>query len=125
LLRGRGRAPARRGRQTRDHQPVTDQVATFKARIELEFDLAAELERSAGHRPDFERECDRADRMVTAQNKLIAELEALRALLEAAHALGPPGHHSDMARDILARALELAAHDWLTSKQSNRRRNPT
>jgi hypothetical protein len=29
-----------------------------------------------------------------------------------------------MARDVLARAMGLAAHDWLTSTQSNRRRNP-
>jgi hypothetical protein len=72
-------------------QPVIDQVATLKARVaELEFDLAAELERSAGHRVDFERERDRADRMVTAQDKLIAELEALRALLEAAQAAARP-----------------------------------
>ena len=39
-------------------------IATLKARIEsLEAELAAEQERSAGHRADFERE--RADRMVT------------------------------------------------------------
>jgi hypothetical protein len=54
----------------------TEQVATLKARVaELEFDLAAELERAAGHLADFERERDRADRMVTAQDKLIAELK--------------------------------------------------
>ncbi|HEY7662671.1 MAG TPA: hypothetical protein VH934_06065 [Xanthobacteraceae bacterium] len=49
-----------------------------------------ELERSAGHRADFERERERADRMVTAQDKLIAELEALRALLEAAQVAAHP-----------------------------------
>jgi hypothetical protein len=78
-------------RSRRGPQPVTDQVATLKARVaELEFDLAAEVERSAGHRADFERERNRADRMVTAQDKLIAELEALRALLEAAQATARP-----------------------------------
>jgi hypothetical protein len=63
-------------RSPRGRQPVIDQVATLKARVaELEFDLAAELECSAGHRADFERERERADRMVTAQDKLIAELK--------------------------------------------------
>jgi hypothetical protein len=45
---------------------VTDVVATLKARIAtLEADLAAEQQRSAGHRADLERECERAGRMVT------------------------------------------------------------
>jgi hypothetical protein len=64
---------------------VTDVVATLKARIAaLEADVAAEQQRSAGHRADFERERERADRMVTIQDRLIAELENLRSLLEAA-----------------------------------------
>jgi chromosome segregation ATPase len=72
-------------RSPRGHQPVTDAVATLKARIEsLEGELAAERERSAGHRADFERERERADRMVTTQDKLVAELENLRTLLEVA-----------------------------------------
>src|SRR5690349_13783479 len=45
---------------------------------------AAEQQRSAGHRADFERERERADHMVTIQDRLIAELENLRSLLEAA-----------------------------------------
>ena len=70
-------------RSPRRHQPVTDVVATLKARVaELEAELAQAEERSHGHRADFERE--RADRMVTAQDRLIAELEHLRSLLEAA-----------------------------------------
>jgi hypothetical protein len=72
-------------RSPRGHQPVTDVVATLKARVaELESELAAERERSAGHRADFEHERDRADRMVTTQDKLVAELENLRTLLEVA-----------------------------------------
>jgi hypothetical protein len=37
----------------------------------LEADLAAEQQRSAGHRADFERECERAGRMVTIQDRLM------------------------------------------------------
>jgi hypothetical protein len=70
-------------RSPRRHQPVTDVVATLKARVaELEAELAHAEERLRGHRADFERE--RADRMVTIQDRLIAELENLRSLLEAA-----------------------------------------
>jgi hypothetical protein len=70
---------------------VTDVVATLKARIAtLEADLAAEQQRSAGHRADFERERERADRMVTIQDRLIAELENLRFLLEAAQQSARP-----------------------------------
>ena len=71
-------------RSPRGHQPISDLVATLKSRIAtLETDLAAEQHRSADHRADFERERDRADRMVTIQDRLIAELENLRSLLEA------------------------------------------
>ena len=70
---------------------MTDVVATLKARIAtLEADLAAEQQRSAGHRADFERERERADRMVTIQDRLIAELENLRSLLEAAQQSARP-----------------------------------
>ena len=69
----------------RSHRSVTEVVATLKARVaELEAELAQAEERSHGHRADFERERERADRMVTAQDRLIAELEHLRSLLEAA-----------------------------------------
>jgi uncharacterized membrane protein YccC len=79
------------GRSSRGHQAVTDVVATLKARIAtLEADLAAEQQRSAGHRADFERERERADRMVTIQDRLIAELENLRFLLEAAQQSARP-----------------------------------
>jgi hypothetical protein len=77
------------GRSSRGYQAVTDVVATLKARVAtLEADLAAEQQRSAGHRADFERE--RADRMVTIQDRLIAELENLRSLLEPAQQSARP-----------------------------------
>jgi hypothetical protein len=79
------------GRSSRGYQAVTDVVATLKARIAtLEADLAAEQQRSAGHRADFERERERADGMVTIQDRLIAELENLRSLLEAAQQSARP-----------------------------------
>ena len=60
-------------------------VATLKARIAtLEAELVAEQQRSAGHRADFERERERADQLVTTQDRMVAELEALHSLLEAA-----------------------------------------
>ena len=72
-------------RSPRGHHPITDQLAILKARIgSLEAELAAEQQRSAGHRLDYERERDRGDRMVTGQNRLIAELENLRGFLAAA-----------------------------------------
>src|SRR5262245_36810732 len=78
-------------RSPRGEQSVTDVVATLKARIaELEAELAAEQQRSAGHRADYERERERADRMVTIQDRLIAELENLRTLLETAQQSARP-----------------------------------
>jgi len=60
----------------RGHQSVTETVATLKARVaELEAELAKAEEHSAGHRADFERERDRTDQMVTAQDRLITELD--------------------------------------------------
>ena len=64
---------------------------TLKARVEqLEAELAKSEGRSAAYRADFEREREPADHMVTAQDRLIAELEALRALLEAAQRPAQP-----------------------------------
>src|SRR5260221_13681765 len=57
-------------RAPRGDHAVTDVVATLKARIaQLETELAKAEERSAGHRADFEHERERADRMVTTQDK--------------------------------------------------------
>jgi polynucleotide 5'-kinase involved in rRNA processing len=69
-------------RSPRGHQPVTETLARLQARIAgLEAELAAEQQRSAGHRGDCERE--RADRMVATQDRLVVELETLRGLLAA------------------------------------------
>jgi hypothetical protein len=70
-------------RSPRGDSAVTDVVATLKAKVaELEAELAAEQQRSAGHRADYERE--RADRMVATQDRLIGELENLGTLMEVA-----------------------------------------
>src|SRR5215472_16437652 len=56
-------------------------VATLKARVaELETELAQAEKRSRGHRADFEHERERADQLVTAQDRMVAELEALLTL---------------------------------------------
>src|SRR5262249_14792926 len=62
------------------------------------------------HRADFERERERADQLVTTQDRMVAELEALRSLLEAAQQAAPPvtSRIPDMARDDMARADPLA-----------------
>jgi hypothetical protein len=98
-------------RSPRGHRSVTDVVATLKARVaELETELAQAEERSAGHRVDFERERGRADQLVTTQDRMVAELEALRSLLEAAQQTAPPvtSRTPDMARHHMARDDSLA-----------------
>ena len=86
---------------------VTDVVTTLKARVaELETELAQAEERSRGHRADFERERERADQLVTTQDRMVAELEALRSLLEAAQPAAPPV--TSQARSDIARADPLA-----------------
>jgi chromosome segregation ATPase len=90
---------------------VTDVVTTLKARVaELETELAQAEERSAGHRGDFERERERADQLVATQDRMVAELEALRSLLEAAQQAAPPvtSRTPDMARHHMARDDSLA-----------------
>src|SRR5262249_4073720 len=70
--------------------------------------LVAEQQRSAGHRADFERERERADQLVTTQDRMVAELEALRSLLEAAQQAAPPvtSRIPDMSRaDPLAQSM--------------------
>src|SRR5438034_10383597 len=73
-------------------QPVTNVVATLRARIEqLEAELATEQQRSAGHRADFERERERADLLVRAQEILDIQLKNLRLLLQAERPVSAPG----------------------------------
>src|SRR5262249_14998970 len=66
-----------------------DVVAALNTRIEqIEAELAAEQQRSAGHRADYERErerAERANRLVTSQDRIIGELKNLRSLLQLAH----------------------------------------
>ena len=96
-------------RSPRGRRSVTTVVATLKARIAtLEAELVAEQQRSAGHRADFERERERADQLVTTQDRMVAELEALHSLLEAAQQAAPPVTSRNMARDDMARADPLA-----------------
>ena len=102
---------------------MTDLVATLKAKVELlEAELAAEQQRSAGHRADYERERDRADRMVTTQDRLVTELEGLRRL-PGRSAGGCLAGHPPVARDDLARAGALAALDRLKINPKGRPRN--
>ena len=82
-------------RSPRGHKSVTEVVATLKARVA---ELAKAEERSAGHRADFERERDRTDQMATAQDRLITELENLRALLQTAQQPATPQPASRLVR---------------------------
>jgi hypothetical protein len=64
--------------------PLTDLVATLKGRIEqLEAELAAEQRRSAGHRADYEHECERADLLARRHEELDIQLKNLRLHLQA------------------------------------------
>ena len=90
-------------RSPRGHRSVTDVVATLKARVaELETELAQAEKRSRGHRADFEHERERADQLVTAQDRMVAALEALHSLLEAAQQAAPP---------VTSRPPDMARHD--------------
>ena len=98
-------------RSPRGRWSVTNVVATLKARVAgLETELAQAEERSAGHRVDFERERERANQLVTIQERMLAELEALRSLLDAAQQAAPPvtSRTPDMARHDMAGADSLA-----------------
>ena len=92
-------------------QPVTEVVATLKARIaQLEAELANEQQRSAGHRADYELErerAERADQVVTTQDRIIAELKNLRSLFQLAHQATRP------VPDVARRGVGLAAHGQL------------
>jgi len=121
--RARQALPAR---SSRGHRSVTDVVATLKARVaELETELAQAEERSAGHRVDFEREHERADQLVTTLDRTVAELEALRSLLEAAQQAAPPvtSRTPDMARHDMARddSLAQSMRSLLEAAQAARR----
>ena len=69
-------------------QPMTDVVAALRIE-QLEVELAAEQQRSAGHRADYERERERADLLVRAQEILDIQLKNLRLLLQAERPAAP------------------------------------
>jgi hypothetical protein len=70
-------------------------------------ELATEQQRSAGHRADFERERERADQLVTSQDKLVIPLKNLRLLLQVARQDAEP-----VAQRTLREWVALVAHDW-------------
>src|SRR6516225_3450781 len=116
---GRLRDPRRRSKplsawSPRGHQAVTS--GSIMPTEQLTFDLK-EIRHTPlparsprGHRSDFEHERERADQLVTAQDRMVAELEALHSLLEAAQQAAPPltSRPPDMARHDMARDDSLA-----------------
>jgi len=71
--------------------PVTDGVATLTARIEqLEGELAAEQQRSAGHRAHYEHERERADLLARSHENLDIQLKNLRLHLQAGRRAAAP-----------------------------------
>src|SRR5690349_20714821 len=63
--------------------PMNDMIATLNARIEqLEAELAAEQQRSAGDRAHSEHERERADLLARSNEKLEIQLKNLRLLLQ-------------------------------------------
>ena len=101
-------------RSPRGDQSATHMVTALKARMEqLEGELATEQQRSAGHRADYERESDRAVRMVATQDSLIAELENLRTLMEVAQQAVTTRTWREMPlRERLAYVFEGGILDW-------------
>jgi len=72
-------------------QPVNDVVATLKTRIEqLEADLAAERQRSAGDLAHYEHERERADLLAKSHEQLEILLKNLRLQLQAGRQAASP-----------------------------------
>jgi len=70
---------------------VNDVMATLKARIEqLEAELAAERQRSAGDRAHYEHERERADLLATSHESLEIQLKNLRLHLQAGRQAAAP-----------------------------------
>ena len=83
--------------------PVTDVVATLKMRIEqLEAELAAEQQRSAGHRAHYEHERERADLLARSHENLDIQLKNLRLHLQAGRRAAAPGTLRDWWRWLRA-----------------------
>src|ERR1700746_2949021 len=84
-------------------QPVNDVVATLKARIEqLEAELAAEQQRSAGDRAHYEHERERADLLARGHEKLEIQLKNLRLHLQAGRQDASPRTLRDWWRRLRA-----------------------
>ena len=75
-------------------------------------ELAAEQQCSAGHRADFERERDRGDRLDAAVVRMIAELQAVCALLEAPAVTTEPVHATAAAGDRPGNRAGVASWRW-------------
>jgi len=73
----------------------------------LEAELAAEQERSASHLADYEQERDRANRLAATKYQLVAELQAVRALQEAAQVIE---RISTLEAELAAEQQRLASH---------------
>ena len=90
------------GRATR-RQPVNDVVATLKARIDqLEAELAAEQQRSAGDRTHYEHERERADLLARSHEALEIQLKNLRLHLQAGRQAASPRRLRDWWRRLRA-----------------------
>ena len=84
-------------------QPVIDVVATLKTRIEqLEAELAAEQQRSAGHWAHYEHERERADLLARSHENLDIQLKNLRLLLQAGRQVAAPRTLGDWWRWLRA-----------------------
>src|SRR5213080_1767378 len=70
-------------------QPMIDVVAALRIE-QLEAELAAEQQRSAGHRADYECERERADLLVRGHEKLDIQLKNLRLHLQAGRQAAAP-----------------------------------
>jgi len=82
-------------------------------REQLEAELAAEQQRLAGHRADYERERERADH--PGQNNRRTQKPPLAS--PPGPASRPAGDHPDVARH----GMGLAAHGWLMNFLESRR----
>jgi hypothetical protein len=72
-------------------QAVNDMIATLKAKVEqLEAELAAERQRSAGHLAHYEHERERADLLARSHEELEIQLKNLRLLLQAGRQAASP-----------------------------------
>jgi hypothetical protein len=84
-------------------QPVNDVVATLKARIDqLEAELAAEQQRSAGDRTHYEHERERADLLARSHEALEIQLKNLRLHLQAGRQAASPQTLRDWWRRLRA-----------------------